>query len=57
MTSRIDPGRHKPPPRVRAGMYLPLQETVNAGAIDAGSWVVCIASLAVTAGWLAYLYR
>ena len=38
-------------------MYLPLQETVNAGAIDAAGWVVGIASLALTVGWLVYLYR
>lgn len=57
MASRRDPGRHKPSPRVRAGMYLPLQEMVNAGAVDAAGWVVGVASLALTAGWLAYLYR
>lgn len=39
-------------------MYLlPLQETVNAGAIDAAGWVVGLASLAFVVGWLAYLYR
>ena len=38
-------------------MYLPLQEMVNAGAVDAAGWVVGVASLALTAGWLAYLYR
>jgi hypothetical protein len=39
-------------------MYLlPLQETVNAGAVDAAGWVVGIASLALVLGWLAYLYR
>jgi hypothetical protein len=38
-------------------MYLPLQETVNAGAVDAAGWVVGIGSLALVVGWLAHLYR
>jgi hypothetical protein len=37
--------------------FLPLQETVNAGAVDAAGWVVGIGSLALVVGWLAYLYR
>jgi hypothetical protein len=37
--------------------FLPLQETVNAAAVDAAGWVVGIGSLALVVGWLAYLYR
>lgn len=38
-------------------MYLPLQESVNAGAVSAAGWIVGLGGLAVTAAWLAYLYR
>jgi hypothetical protein len=38
-------------------MYLPLQESVNAGVIDAAGWVVGLGSLALVVAWLAYLYR
>ena len=57
---------HRPPPRrelikgppgQRPRMYFPLQEGVQTGVIDASGWVVLLSSLAVTVGWLWYLYR
>jgi len=38
-------------------MLVPLQETVNPGAISTAGWVVGLAGIAFTAAWLAYLYR
>jgi hypothetical protein len=38
-------------------MYLPLQENVQTGVIDGSGWVVLLASVAITVGWLWYLYR
>jgi hypothetical protein len=38
-------------------MYLPLQENVQTGVVDTSGWVVLIACLAITVGWLWYLYR
>lgn len=37
-------------------MYV-LQETVNTGAVSAAGWIVAVASLLITVGWLYYLYR
>ena len=57
---------HRPPPRrepikgrpgQRSRMHFPLQEGVQTGVIDASGWVVLLSSLAVTLGWLWYLYR
>lgn len=44
-------------PGVRQSMYLPLQEDVHAGFVDLSGWLVLLASLLVTVGWLWYLYR
>jgi len=38
-------------------MYVPLQENVNELAIDASGWLVVVASLLITVGWLWHLYR
>ena len=38
-------------------MHFPLQEGVQTGVIDVSGWVVLLSSLAVTIGWLWYLYR
>jgi hypothetical protein len=38
-------------------MVLPLQESVNAGVIDAAGWVVGLGGLGLLAAWLAYLFR
>jgi hypothetical protein len=38
-------------------MYIPLQETVNAGAINAAGIIVGGGGIALTALWLQYLYR
>jgi hypothetical protein len=34
-----------------------LQETVQTGVVAGAGWAVLLASLAITAAWLAYLYR
>jgi hypothetical protein len=38
-------------------MYIPLQETVSAGAINVAGIVVGGGGIALTALWLHYLYR
>jgi hypothetical protein len=38
-------------------MSVPLQEGVQTGVIDGSGWVVLLSSLAITVGWLWYLYR
>ena len=38
-------------------MYFPLHEDVNTAMIDASGWIVLLASVAITVGWLWYLYR
>ena len=38
-------------------MNVVLQETVNAGAIDASGWIIGIGGILLTALWLHYLYR
>lgn len=43
--------------RQRPGTMIPLQETVNTGAVGAAGWIVGLGGLAITAAWLAYLYR
>lgn len=38
-------------------MFIPLQETVNAGVIEAAGWIIGGGGLLLTALWLHYLYR
>jgi len=38
-------------------MYTVLQEGVQTGVISATGWLVLLSSLAITVGWLWYLYR
>jgi hypothetical protein len=38
-------------------MYTVLQEGVQTGVVDASGWIVLLSSLAITVGWLWYLYR
>jgi hypothetical protein len=33
-------------------MFVPLQEGVNVGVINAAGWLVALGSLAITIGWL-----
>lgn len=37
-------------------MYVPLQESVNELAVGTSGWIVLVASLLVTVGWLWHLY-
>lgn len=36
---------------------IPLQESVNAAAVDVGGWVIFLGGLVATAAWYAYLTR
>jgi hypothetical protein len=38
-------------------MFVPLQEAVQPGIIDAAGWIVGVGGLAATALWLNSLYR
>jgi hypothetical protein len=38
-------------------MYLPLQEGVQAGAVDLAGWIVGVGGLLAVVLWLAYLLR
>jgi len=37
-------------------MYLPLQEGVQTGVVDASGWIVAVGGLLVVVAWLAHLY-
>jgi hypothetical protein len=51
----METGKTWPP--LPAGMLLPLQESVNVGAINAAGWAVGLGSLALVVIWLNHLYR
>ena len=46
----------KPPGAKPLAMFVPLQETVNAGLVNAAGWAVGLGGIALTALWLRDLY-
>jgi|GEM_PF-632561 len=46
----------KPPGVKSPTMFVPLQETVNAGVVNAAGWAVGLGGIALTALWLRDLY-